>query len=72
MSNKTYDLLKKIALFGTPILTLLATLMPIWNVPYGKALAASFAAIDTCLGAIVLVAKKLYDEKQNKQEDKES
>ena len=69
MSNRTYDLIKNIALFGAPILTFLSTLLAIWNIPYGTAIAASLAAIDTLLGSIVIVAKKIYEKKQ---EDKES
>ena len=64
MSDKTYDIIKNTALFAAPIITLIASLCTIWNVPYCEMITASLAAVDTALGAIVLVAKKIYDDKQ--------
>lgn len=64
MSNKTYDILKIIALLAVPILTLIGAICSIWNVPYTEQITATLAAIETCLGGLVVVAKKLYDGKQ--------
>lgn len=61
MSNKTYDTLKAIALFATPIIVFLSALCTIWNIPHCAELTATLAAIDALLGGIVIVAKKLYD-----------
>lgn len=63
MSDKTYDLIKNIALFATPIITFIVALLAIWNIPYCEAITASLAALDTLLGAIVIVAKKIHDGK---------
>lgn len=63
MSSKTYDTLKFIALLITPIITFLSTLINIWNVPYGDQIVASLAALDVLVGAIVVVAKSMYDKK---------
>lgn len=63
MSNKAYDLIKTIALLAVPILTLATTLVNIWGVPHADLWAATFAAIDVFVGAVVTVAKKLYDER---------
>lgn len=64
MSNKTYDTIKTIALFAVPVLTFIGSLCAIWNVPYTEQITATLAAIDTLLGAVVIVAKKLYDGKK--------
>ena len=63
MSNKTYDVIKAIALFAVPVLAFIASLCSIWNVPYCEQITATLTAIDTLLGGIVIVAKKLYDGK---------
>lgn len=64
MSDKTYNTIKNIALFAVPILAFAASLCTIWNVPYCEAITATLTAIDTLLGGIVIVAKKIYDDKQ--------
>lgn len=70
MSDKTYDNIKNTALFATPILTFLGSLVTIWaaiitsNPVIPAAITATLAAIDSLLGAIVLVAKKIYEEKK--------
>lgn len=63
MNNKTYDTLKNIALLAAPIIVFISALVSIWNIPYGAQITATLAAIDTALGAIVVVAKKIYDGK---------
>jgi len=61
MSNKTYDLIKNIALFATPVITFAAALCTIWNVSHCAEITATFAALDTLLGGIVVIAKKIHD-----------
>lgn len=63
MSNKAYDIIKNIALIAAPVLAFLASLVNIWNIPYGAELVATFTAIDTLLGAIVVALKINYDKK---------
>lgn len=70
MNDKTYDTIKNTALFATPILTFLGSLVTIWaaiitsNPVIPAAITATLSAIDALLGAIVLVAKKIYEEKK--------
>lgn len=70
MSNKTYDTIKNIALFGAPILTFLGSLVTIWAAIITKdplipaAITATLSAIDGLLGGLVIVAKKIYDKKE--------
>ena len=63
MSNKAYDTLKTIALVATPVLAFMASVVSIWNVPYGSELTATLTAIDTLVGAIVVALKITYDKK---------
>lgn len=60
MSNKTYDIIKNIALFAVPILTLIASVISIIGVSWGEKATAICAAVDTCLGSIVVIAKANY------------
>lgn len=63
MKDTTYDTVKNIALICTPILTFLTALVSIWNVPFSAELTATFSALDILAGAIVVVAKKIYEDK---------
>lgn len=64
MSNKTYDTIKNVALIVTPVITFLGALVSIWNIPFSAEITATLSAIDILAGAIVLVAKKIYDKNQ--------
>ena len=70
MSDKTYDIIKNTALFAAPILTFLGSLVTIWaaiitsNPVIPAAITSTLSAIDALLGAIVIVAKKIYEEKK--------
>lgn len=66
MNNKTYDIIKNTALIIAPILAFIASLVSIWNLPHGAEITATLTAIDTLLGAIVVVAKNIYDKKAEK------
>ncbi len=61
MRNKTYDILKKIALVILPaIATLIITIFEIWGIPYGEKIGATITAIDTALGIILGVSSYKY------------
>ena len=65
MTNKTYDILKNIALYVLPALaTLILTLGGIWGIPYAEAIAATITAIDTFLGAILGISSNNYAKEQ--------
>lgn len=63
LNNKTYDILKFIALIVLPsIATLVGTLGNIWNWPYVEQIVPSITAIDVFLGAILGISSiKYYD-----------
>ena len=70
MNDKTYDIIKNTALFAAPVLSFLGSLVTIWaaivtNDPViPAAITATLTAIDALLGGIVIVAKKIYEEKK--------
>ena len=70
MSNQTYDTIKTIALLVVPVLALATTLVNVWGVQNADVWAATFAAIDVFCGALVTVARKLYEERQQKEGEK--
>ena len=61
MSDKTYDTLKLIALLVLPIGTFLSQFFDIWGIPYGAQVQATFVALDVFCGALVTIAKNIYD-----------
>ncbi len=66
MTNKMYDTIKGIALLLVPTCTLIMTLLQIFGIIDNEKGILVSSAIDTFLGAIVVVAKQLYDEKHKK------
>ena len=54
MSNKTYDVLKWIAMYLLPAIgTLYFALAGIWSFPYGEQVVGTVTAVDTFLGVIL-------------------
>ena len=61
MSNKTYDVLKYIALVVLPAIgTLYFALSSIWGLPYGEQIVGTITAVDTFLGALLQVSNGKY------------
>ena len=69
LSNKTYDKLCIIVKCIVPILTFISAVLAIWHVPYTAQIAATLAALNTCLGGIVTVLKAVYDKQFENIED---
>lgn len=69
MSDKTYDTIKNIALFAVPITGFISSVVTIIGVPYAEIVTSILTALDTCLGGIVIVAKKIHDGKTEVSED---
>ena len=66
MTNKTYDILKYIAIIVLPALgTLYFTLATIWNLPYGEQIEGTIIALDTCLGALLQITNNAYKKENN-------
>ena len=62
MSNKTYDILKWIAMYLLPALgTLYFALAGIWGLPYGEQVVGTITALDTFLGVVLGVSTAQYN-----------
>ena len=62
-NNKTYDLLKEIALTVLPALSVLyLALAGLWDLPYPQQVSGTIMAVDTFLGALLHVSTKQYNE----------
>ena len=67
MSNKVYDVLKYITMIVLPALgTLYFALAGIWGFPYGEQIVGTITAIDTFMGALVVILKANYDKRIEK------
>lgn len=61
MSNKTYDILKWVAICLLPaICALYATIGEVWNLPYVTQVVSTIAAVNTFLGAILGISSNKY------------
>lgn len=60
MSNKTYDILKKIALYLPIFITFVITIMKIWNIPYIVEVSGTLTAINALVAGIVEVSNAMY------------
>jgi len=62
-SNKVYDILKYIAQVGLPaIATFYLALCGLWGLPYGEAISGTIMAVDTLLGALLMVSTAKYNQ----------
>lgn len=69
MTNKTYDTIHFVSLIIAPTVAFIAAVVAIWQVPYAKEITATLTAFDAFVGAVVLVAKKLYEKNHGGGED---
>ena len=60
MSNKAYDILKKIALILPLVNTFIMAIMKIWNIPYAVEVGLTLGALNTLIAGIVQIANKNY------------
>ena len=72
MNDKTYDILKLIGLIFAPVSTFIAALISIWNIPYSAQITATLAALDTRIGALVVIAKAQYDKSKKSKAKKDA
>ncbi|MCR4670575.1 MAG: phage holin [Saccharofermentans sp.] len=60
MNNKTYDIIKKVALLVAPAVTFMTAVVDIWGIPYGQQIVATCAALDTFIGVAVTILASNY------------
>lgn len=62
LSNKVYDILKFIAQIVLPaVATFYVTIAGIWGLPLGDEISRTVMAIDTLLGAILMISSHQYN-----------
>ena len=67
LSNKTYDVLKWVALIALPAsATLYAVLSATWGLPFGEQIPATITAVDTFLGALLGISTAKYNKDGDK------
>ena len=65
MSNKVYDVLKFIAQIVLPALaTFYVSLAGLWGLPYPKEISGTVMAVDTFLGAILMISSVQYQKEK--------
>ena len=65
LNNKTYDVLKWIAMYFLPALgTLYFALAGIWGFPYGEEIVGTITAIDTFIGVILGISAAQYNKEE--------
>ncbi len=61
MTNKAYDILKYIAQVVLPAIgTFYFAIAQIWGLPYGEQIVGTITAIDTLLGALLMISSSQY------------
>lgn len=62
IKNKTYDVLKEIALRVLPAIAFITlSICDIWNIPYGVQIGQTLAAIETGLGILLGISSYKYN-----------
>ena len=70
MSNKTYDILKWIAMYFLPALgTFYFALAGIWGLPFGEEIVGTITALDTFLGVILGISNAHYKKTLTEEEE---
>lgn len=66
ISNKTYDILKWVALYLLPALgTLYFAIASIWGLPAGDKVVGTITALDTFLGVLLGISTSQYKKQVN-------
>lgn len=60
LKNSTYDYLMPIALAVGPISTFIVAVMAAWGMPYLDQITATLAALETLLGSLLVISRKLH------------
>lgn len=68
-SNKTYDILKWVAMYLLPAAgTLYFALAGIWGLPYGEQIVGTITAVDTFIGVLLGISTAQYKKAENSEE----
>lgn len=66
MTNRTYDVLKWIALILLPALaTFYAAIAAVWGLPYTEQVVGTITAVDTLLGTLLKISSGNYKNQED-------
>lgn len=66
MTNRTYDVLKWIALILLPALaTFYAAIAAVWGLPYTEQVVGTITAVDTLLGTLLKISSDNYKNQED-------
>lgn len=66
MNNKIYDILKWVAIIVLPAAsTFVASVFPLWGLPFADAIAQTITAVGAFLGAVLMVSNFSYKNGDN-------
>ena len=66
MTNRTYDILKWIALILLPALaTFYAAIAAVWGLPYTEQVVGTITAVDTLLGTLLKISSDNYKNQED-------
>ena len=63
MTNKTYDLIRLIGEIAVPVIAFVTAICTIWNVPRCAEVTATLTALDTLIGAVVMILRGQYNKR---------
>lgn len=72
MSNKTYDILKFIALIIVPVVNFIFLILTTAGIMEATTAATIIAGLDVLVGAIVSAAKQIWDKEQKAKKQKKT
>ena len=62
MNNSTFNLIRTVGEIAVPVIACLTAVCTIWQVPHCAEVTATLTALDTLIGAIVMILRKRYNE----------
>ena len=62
MNNKTFNFVRTIGEIAVPVIACITAICTIWNVPHCAEITATLTALDTLIGAVVMILRKRYNE----------
>ena len=64
LKNTTYNTIRLIGEIAVPVIAFITAICTIWNVPRCAEVTATLTALDTLIGAVVMILRKRYNERQ--------
>ena len=63
MNNKTFNIIRLIGEIAVPIIAFITAICTIWNVPHCAEVTATLTALDTLIGAVVMILRGQYNKR---------